>query len=510
MPKPYFLRRPAGLHVRFFVPTDLQAIIGSRYLVRPVRLSLGDAARLAVARTAVALSEAFDRMRRGASSMKDDLLSQALAALQGNEAQPYTIKVGGMELSADGAEDHARLLEALKNLPLPSSTEVRKKAGPLFSERAAIHVREMKRVGRSATNIFDTEYSLGLFVALVGDKPVEDYKADDVRSFLEAIEHYPSNASKKAEFAGLTPADILKKAKKGSYAKLGMRTKENHRDRLAAFFNALASEDLISKAPHKAIINRSKATTDEPSRNPFSKDELNALFEPSTFKMWASKYPHRWFGTFLGLTTGARINEVAQLYVDDIDQVGGCWGIHIRATRADQRLKNPHSSRFVPLPSALIEAGILVYRDEVRSAGFDRLFPHLPYHSEHGYGDALGDQFRTYAKKCGLTQRLKSFHCFRHTLSNALINEHGVSVMTAQQITGHDLTLPPGPKHYVDPPTVPARLQALEKFGPPLDLPAYQPKQFDLSFKQVRHMERRRQTAKQEAIAVKNKTGWKN
>lgn len=55
----------------------------------------------------------------------------------------------------------------------------------------------MKRVGRSATNIFDTEYSLGLFVALVGDKPVEDYKADDVRSFLEAIEHYPSNASKR-------------------------------------------------------------------------------------------------------------------------------------------------------------------------------------------------------------------------------------------------------------------------------------------------------------------------
>ncbi|CEJ42167.1 hypothetical protein XAB3213_1410012 [Xanthomonas citri pv. bilvae] len=75
MPKPYFLRRPAGLYVRFFVPTDLQALIGSRYLVRPVRLSLGDAAHLAVARTAVALSEAFDRMRRGASSMKDDLLS---------------------------------------------------------------------------------------------------------------------------------------------------------------------------------------------------------------------------------------------------------------------------------------------------------------------------------------------------------------------------------------------------------------------------------------------------
>ncbi|EKQ64761.1 phage-related integrase, partial [Xanthomonas citri pv. malvacearum str. GSPB1386] len=195
--------------MRFFVPTDLQAIIGSRYFVRPVRLSLGDAARLAVARTAVALSEAFDQMRQGAG-MRDDLLSQALAALQGNEARPYTIKVGGVELSANGADDHARLLDALKHLPLQQLASV-KSAGPLLSERAAIHISEMRRVGRSAKNVLDTEHSLGLFVALVGDKPVEDYKTDDVRQFLDALEHYPSNATKKAVFAGLTPVEILSK-----------------------------------------------------------------------------------------------------------------------------------------------------------------------------------------------------------------------------------------------------------------------------------------------------------
>lgn len=117
MPKPYFLRRPAGLYVRFFVPTDLRTLVGSRYLVRPVCLPMGDVARLAASRAAVALSQAFDRMRQDAS-MKDDLLSQALAALRGNEARPYTIKVGGMELSANGAADHALLLDALKHLPL--------------------------------------------------------------------------------------------------------------------------------------------------------------------------------------------------------------------------------------------------------------------------------------------------------------------------------------------------------------------------------------------------------
>lgn len=164
--------------------------------------------------------------------MKDDLLSQALAALQGNEARPYTIKVGGVELSANGADDHARLLDALKHLPLQQLASV-KSAGPLLSERATIHISEMRRVGRSAKNVLDTEHSLGLFVALVGDKPVEDYKTDDVRKFLDALEHYPSNATKKAVFAGLTPIEILSKARQGGHELLSMRTKEKHRDRIA-------------------------------------------------------------------------------------------------------------------------------------------------------------------------------------------------------------------------------------------------------------------------------------
>ncbi|KGR44229.1 hypothetical protein NX79_17570 [Xanthomonas vasicola] len=119
--------------MRFFVPTDVQALIGSRYLVRPVRLSLGDAARLAVARTAVALSEAFDQMRQGAG-MQDDLLSQALAALQGNEARPYTIKVGGVELSANRADDHARLLDAQKYLPFQQLASVKCNDPPVSAQ----------------------------------------------------------------------------------------------------------------------------------------------------------------------------------------------------------------------------------------------------------------------------------------------------------------------------------------------------------------------------------------
>ena len=50
MPKPLLLARRSGLYARFFVPSDLQGLVGSRYLVRPLYASAGDGARLVAAR----------------------------------------------------------------------------------------------------------------------------------------------------------------------------------------------------------------------------------------------------------------------------------------------------------------------------------------------------------------------------------------------------------------------------------------------------------------------------
>ncbi len=378
-------------------------------------------------------------------------------------------------------------------------------AGPSLSECIANYLSEMTRVKRAVRNVMDTKYTLELFLALGGDKPIRDVTTQDVRDFLNALTVYPANASKNPAFKGMTPLQVLEAAKKGDYPRLLDRTQEKRRDHLAAFFNLQAAEDLIPKAPHKALMNRSKALTDAPSREPFSPAELATLFDLDAFIAWASKYPHRWFGTLLGVSTGARVNEVAQLYADDVAQVGGHWGIHIRAQRPDQRLKNTHSSRFVPLPRAVLDAGFLTFVDEVRSAGFERLFPHLQHSEASGYGDALGDQFRDYAIKRGLTERLKSFHCFRHNVPNTLINELGWAHTTVQEITGHDLTLPPGLKHYVNPGTVERRLAALDAFGPPVPLPLYTPGQFARSFKQVAHIKRRREKAAKTRQAKKSK-----
>ncbi len=76
---------------------------------------------------------------------------------------------------------------------------------------------------------------------------------------------------------------------------------------------------------------------------------------------WASKYPHRWFGPMLGLYSGARVNEVAQLQVDDIATVDGVPGFYVRVVARGQRIKGKHSRRFIPLAQPVLEAGFLDY-----------------------------------------------------------------------------------------------------------------------------------------------------
>lgn len=67
LPKPLLLNRPSGLYVRFFVPSDLQAQVGSRYVTRSLQGARADGARLMASALGYALANVFERLRREAS-----------------------------------------------------------------------------------------------------------------------------------------------------------------------------------------------------------------------------------------------------------------------------------------------------------------------------------------------------------------------------------------------------------------------------------------------------------
>lgn len=105
-------------------------------------------------------------------------------------------------------------------------------------------------------------------------------------------------------------------------------------------------------------------------RSPFSDEELRAIFDSPHFTKEKAKQPARYWLPLCLLWTGARREEIAQLYLDDIRQAQGVWVFDIRANEQRQQgLKNEASARLVPVHSRLIELGLLEYVNQTRATG---------------------------------------------------------------------------------------------------------------------------------------------
>ncbi|MBF9171410.1 site-specific integrase, partial [Xanthomonas campestris pv. campestris] len=180
---------------------------------------------------------------------------------------------------------------------------------------------------------------------------------------------------------------------------------------------------------------------------------------------------------FRGDYSGARVNEIAQLRLEDIDTIDGVPGFFVRKIGKKQSIKNKHSRRFIPLAQPVIEAGFLTYVEEARQAGVERLFPDLPNSTGLGYGRQLSRQFSVYIKRQGVSEKGQGFHGFRHTIASKL-DEAGVSASAIGALTGHGTGQTVLEKFYIDRRSLPDRVTTLAKLGELAVLPVYKPTLF--------------------------------
>lgn len=503
MPKPLLLARPAGLFVRFLVPADLREQVGSRFLVRSLRGFRGDQARLVASVLAVALSHAFAALRQG-EVMVDvkKILDDAQRAASSGTIRPWTasgVQIGRVNLGdvkVNGAEDtrdfintvHALLSHPDNQQEVADIGRVRRDEPPaaaapehLLQDEIDGHLADLERRKLNPDTITESKHTLRIFSALTGNIPVRDIKATHVRTFLDAVRWWPERATVRPQYRGMSVAEIIEAGKRENVTSPSAHTLNKHTQRLNVFFNGLVALDLMSKNPLKAIKPEIDTSTDLETGRAFTQDELNAIFAPANFLPWASKYPHRYWGPIVGLYTGARVNEVAQLFVDDVREVNGVWGIFLWKNSRGQKIKNKASIRFVPLARPVLEAGFIAFVEAQKANAEERLFPDLPAGMRldgtpngKGFGKQLSKQFAAYTKKLGIEKGV-AFHSFRHTMATRLA-EAGVSQQDTALITGHAVNtqVPTLSKHYIhiaDAATLPRRVEVLARFEPCLALP---------------------------------------
>ena len=167
-------------------------------------------------------------------------------------------------------------------------------------------------------------------------------------------------------------------------------------------------------------------------------DPANAYYQQMQNPRSRTKNPDslRW-ATLIGVFSGMRLNEIAQLDVQDVTTKDGVPVFVCTDDGGDKRLKSGAATRSVPIHSKLLELGLMEYVQRRREAGKLKLFE-FTWTEKAGYGAKLSKWFnRTLANDLNLKQQGVLFHSLRHSFITRL-GQAGVQTEVIQFIIGHE------------------------------------------------------------------------
>lgn len=332
----------------------------------------------------------------------------------------------------------------------------------------------------------DRHYILTMLIDVLGDKPVSEVTAEDANAMADVLASWPRNRTKYPELAGLPARRVAAMTKKKNLPVIQLSTQHKHIMGLNAFFNWCVKLKAIRENPFHYVRTSRYHEGVPKKRDIFSAQNLQSLFAPKHLANYME--PHKYWVPLIALFTGMRVNEVSQLYVEDIqsdtevDEDGVEHTIHyfdITPFRDGQSVKTGYSVRRVPIHARLMELGFERYVADVRASGSTHLFPGLAW-EEGGPGRTLSRWFNAHhlRRTCGITSSKKSLHCFRHTLTTRCERAH-VPKSIIQTINGHSDGQGVDERSYVARGSLLECKRAMEGLKyPPLDLVPYASERF--------------------------------
>ncbi|WP_249212165.1 site-specific integrase [Burkholderia cenocepacia] len=178
------------------------------------------------------------------------------------------------------------------------------------------------------------------------------------------------------------------------------------------------------------ISTKTKLKKQVRSYKPFEDDDLKLIFEELKYRAFLKKPDYHWL-PFLSLYTGARVEELASLRLDQITKVDGILVFDIQHDAA----KNSNSVRKIPLPDVILNSKFLSYVEQVKATKATHLFPHLK-DGKNGFSKNMSRRFGEYLDKLEIKDDRKVFHSFRTTFINSMTNLH-VHPAILMAIVGH-------------------------------------------------------------------------
>ena len=409
----YLLNRRGHYHARIRVPADLSSIIPHKELVKSLKTIDRQVAQQSILVIRQRITKTFSLFRLGILTREQ--VRQSIDEIFGR----------GSDKAAKSDESTAikhrhRALQSTQSIC--SSVK-------LLSSVMADFVSDRHHDWSVKTKM-ENEASLRLLLDVVGDVDVCTIGRETVRGLRDNLSVLPANLYKL--FPKHTAAQVLEIVVNGGEVSPMSTTSVNkHLSRFSGLLSHSVKEGYLMANPAEGISIKQKRRADE-ERKVYTPDDMKKIVGQLVLD---ERMPERFWLPLIAMLSGLRLDEACQLYTDDVKVIGGVWCFDINDD-GDKKLKNVSSARIVPVHPSLIGLGLLEYVEQGRVGGRPRLWMNLQRRDADGYGSAYGKVFQRFNRKCITTDRLKTFHSFRHTFADTL-KQMGEQESLIAELMGH-------------------------------------------------------------------------
>lgn len=273
---------------------------------------------------------------------------------------------------------------------------------------------------------------------LLDEMPASQVTRKDVISIRDLLARLPKNKNKYAVFNSLTSLEAIEKNEsfEKPYACISPTTVSEYLEKISSIFIWAMRYNYLTYNPFDSIKVAKSKSKEVDERSPYSKEQLITLFSTPIFTQNKMLHSYQYWALLIALYSGARQNEIAQLFVGNIRKIDGVWCFFFEVVNDTQNFKNEASVRITPIHKRLIELGFL----EFVSTCKDRLFETgLPNYGERGYAKELSRWFNeSYKTKLGFKAgEKKDFHSYRHTVIDFYKQHTNLEERFVQAIVGH-------------------------------------------------------------------------
>lgn len=316
----------------------------------------------------------------------------------------------------------------------PQAHQPATSAEPTLSTVLKVYTAEKLKEGSWTDKTQDTAGSKhNLLVRIIGDVPLRAIGTAQARDYKQVLQQLPRNINTKPLYRSKTIQQILAMKPEGG---MSVTTINNYLAWASTFFDWAERNGYVDKNPFRKMQLKNPKRPDE-ARAAYTMEDLQKIFSTDQYREHRYLHPHYYWLPLLGLYSGARLNELCQLYCKNVRQVDGIWVLDINEAEPDQKIKTAAARRLVPIHPKLIDLGLLRFVEELRQEGETRLFPELKPMRD-GAGQAASKWFARYRKPLGLYNQKpkRDFHSFRTTLINSL-KQKGHAEAQVAAIVGH-------------------------------------------------------------------------